>query len=581
MSTGISWAMEALSPLDLHFAALLVRRAGGGDDALGLAAALCSQWRERGHVRLDLRRLTPAAVLGRPAESGEALPPVEAWLEALRASPMVGAPGAFRPLILDEDGGLYLQRYWQYEQDIARALRARIGWTEPGMDAATLSTLLGRLFPCGDDDTAHQQRTAAVMALRGRLTVISGGPGTGKTSTVVRILALLLAASGEARPTIALTAPTGKAAARLQESIRSTKGSLDVDRDVVDAIPEATHTLHRLLGARPGSARCRYDEERPLPHDVIVVDEASMVDVALMAKLLKATRPHARIILLGDKDQLASVEAGALLGDICWRAGASDAEDPLRNHIVLLEKNYRFGRDSAIGTLARAIQCGDADAAMNVLSRGAGGVTWQDAPDRARLAARVRDAYAAAFEDVENTSDPAAAVAVLDRLRVLCAVHRGPLGVDTVNASAAQDRPGAVRQAWYPGRPVMVTRNDYAMNLFNGDTGLVIRTPEGLRIAFPSEEATVRLFHPARLPEHTTVYAMSIHRAQGSEFDEVIVVLPDVDSPVLSRELLYTAVTRARTRVEIWARPEILHTAMARPIERAGGLRKLLWGAFA
>lgn len=592
----------ALSELDLHFARFLAELDGRGDEDVALAACLVSHATATGHVCLDLREWTAEVA---PALGVEA-PTLARWVEALRASRVVGRPGETRPLVLDEGHRLYLYRYWDYERRLSLELADRAQPAE-GVDESLLRDGLDRLFPRREPGTDWQEVAAAVAVLR-RLCVISGGPGTGKTTTVVRILALLLAqAQGAARaPAIALAAPTGKAAARMQEAVRAAKQSLELAPGIGQAIPEEAATLHRLLGARPGSSYFRHDRDNPLPFDVVVVDEASMVDQALMTKLVSALAPAARLILLGDKDQLASVEAGAVLADICGSEvacspvfaaqlervtgesiPAAPAGPALRDSIVHLRRSYRFGRDTGIGRLAELVRAGEGEAALALLQSGeCADLAWRtlESPESLARAAGAELAvrFSAYLTEVQSRQPLEDALAAFNAFRVLCAHRTGPSGAQTLNRLIERGlrtrRLADTRRDWYPGRPIMVARNDYNLRLYNGDVGIVVRDAEGDSVAFAQPDHGVRRLAPSRLPEHETVYAMTVHKAQGSEFDTVLLVLPGEVSRALSRELIYTAITRARSRIEIWGTPAVFLAGVTRRLQRSSGLRDRLWG---
>jgi exodeoxyribonuclease V alpha subunit len=607
----------ALSPLDEHFGRAVARLAGDARPEIELAAAAVSRDVSNGHVCLDLRRLAGRPVLadesGAPV-AGLSWPEAGAWLAALRDSPLVGGADDVAPLVLDAAGRLYLRRYWEYERRLAEALRARAAALDESFDPALLREVLRRLFPSPTSAEPDWQRLAALTAVRRKLCVISGGPGTGKTYTVVKILALLAELcqrAGRRPPRVTLAAPTGKAAARLVESIRSAKATLDCSERVVQAIPEEAATIHRCLGAyRDSATRFRHDADDPLATDIVLVDEASMVDLALMARLIDAVPGHARLVLLGDKDQLASVEAGAVLGDIC-NTGAPrrysrsfvesaaeisgerlplDPEAPdetgIWDCIVELTRSYRYEKASGIGSLAAAINRGDAQAALCILeSDGASGVSRREPAPAGALGDELRGAALRGFAAAVGGGGEEERLRSLERFRVLCAHRRGAHGVETTNdeIERALVEAGLLRidSPTYVGRPVMVTRNDYQVGLFNGDVGLIVadeRRERGRVAVFLSSQGLPRRLSPSRLPPHETVFAMSVHKSQGSEFDEVAVLLPDRVSPVVSRELLYTAVTRARGRVTVYATRDIVAQAVARPIERASGLRDALWG---
>ena len=596
----------AFSELDRHFARFIERRAGGNRPEVALAAALVSYYRSQGHICLDLAAVAGQWWPGRPEVERRAArcPELDAWIRALRTAPVVGVPGEFKPLVLDGRGRLYLHRYWEYETALAQEIQRRaadaVGEAEPERpedSGSDFGLLLDRLFPTKSEPAGEPdgQRLAALTAMQKQFCVISGGPGTGKTRTLVRILALLLEAAqaGGRRLRFAVAAPTGKAAARIQDELRKAKEQLPCAEEIKAQLPDAAMTLHRLLGAVPGSAFFQHDAKNPLPADVVVVDEASMVDLALAAKLFAAVRPTAKVILLGDKDQLASVEAGAVLGDIC--AGApppapvpeSDPQNPLSACIVQLRTNYRFGERSAIHQLSTAIKAGDADGARAILDAGRRAdseARWAPLPTAAELKAALKEKLFAGYGPYFQAAEPRAALAALGRFRILCAVRDGPYGVTRLNELAAEilDEAGLAARSsrWYSHRPVMATRNDYHLRLFNGDLGVILPDPRSgqPRAFFLGAESEPRPVLPARLPPHETVFAMTVHKSQGSEFEHLLLVLPERDSPLLTRELLYTGLTRARSTVELWCSEAVFGAAVARRGERNSGLREALWG---
>ncbi|HOD29665.1 MAG TPA: exodeoxyribonuclease V subunit alpha [Syntrophales bacterium] len=595
------------SPLDEAFGRFIRRIDGRDAPELADAAAWLSRSQAEGHICLDLEATPEDGLAG----GGEALPTrpgAERWKTLLETSPAVGRPGDRLPLILD-GSRLYLFRYWAYEHAVVRTLTTLATDAAGVPDEARLKAAFECIFPPdGGAERTDWQKVAAFAAARRRFAVVSGGPGTGKTFTVARILALLIAQDPGRPPAIALAAPTGKAAARLQEAIREARATLALPPALGAAIPETASTLHRLLQGRPGTPYFRYHADRPLPADIVVVDEASMVDLALFAKLTGALRPRARLILLGDKDQLASVEAGAVLGDICdtgrdhgysrefaeaclratgERLPADDTAAPgLGDRIVSLRKSYRFGETSGIGALSRAINAGDASRAGAIV-RGAetGDVAWRDLPPPEALP-RMLAAWIAAHDVAPPAAgDPAELLERFSRARILCALREGPYGVRQVNLIAERflREKGRIGGGgpWYAGRPVMVTKNDYGLGLFNGDIGMALADPEhrgDLRVFFPAGGGKVRSVPPLRLPEHESVFAMTVHKSQGSEFDDVLFLMPDRDVPVLTRQLVYTAVTRAKRTLWIAGREEIFAAALSRHLRRASGLRDALWG---
>ncbi len=603
------------SSLDIHFGRFISRLSRTGGDDIFLAAALASSANRQGHICLDLPRLA-GTPLTEETDGGEQIkhPETDAWRRALASAPTIGKPGDATPLILDDQSRLYLYRYWDYQQRLAAFIRHRTARPSGDVDPGRLKEGLTRLFPdqAAEKDGPDWQSVAAYAAVRQRFCIISGGPGTGKTTTVAKILCLLLEQHPDKKPRIALAAPTGKAAARLSESIRRAKaappeapGFLNSSESVTSAIPEQAATIHRLLGGIPGSPYFRRNADYPLPFDVIVVDEASMVDLALMAKLVSAVPEPARLILLGDKDQLSSVEAGAVLGDICedryvWNFSTPfcaefksmtgrdvvSASDPETSHglwdaAVQLRRSYRFGRDSGIRAVSRAVNAGDGAGAVQILRQGThADISWTDIPRPEALARRIRDRIIDGFSAYLRAETPVEMFLAFDRFRILCAVKQGPFGVRALNRLAARilSSENLIRptRAWYPGRPVMIARNDYNLGLFNGDVGIV--PPYGAEegVCFPSLQGGFRTVHPLRLPEHDTVFAMTVHKSQGSEFDDVLLLLPDRDAPVLTRELIYTGVTRARRGAEIWGDRRIFYRAAERRVIRSSGLRDAL-----
>ena len=605
---------QFFAPLDLHFARFLAGLATVAADEVFLAAALLSRATGAGDVCLDL-----ATVAGQPVpaaagiDSPAAFPELGAWIAALRSSAVVGTPGQKRPLVLDGGNRLYLRRYWEYEHAAAESVRRRVGEAVEPLDTGRLRQSLAHLFPDGPGDESNWQKTAAAIAALKRFSVITGGPGTGKTFTIARLLVLVMEQVPERRLRIHLAAPTGKAAARMRESLKQAREGMRGRHPAADQLPEEVHTLHRLLKTLPGSPYFRHHRENPLETDIVVVDEASMVDMALMAKLLEPVPSAARLVLVGDKDQLASVEAGSVLGDICdrdrmhgfsaefcetlqqatgERLDARFGSPPgLQDCMVELRNSFRFSAGSAIGELARAVNRGDAGRALAILDKpGEGSIVWLDPDAGSRAPLALQRLILGGTEACFRKDTPAAALQELNRFKILCAHKAGPHGVDAVNRAAEQMlvRQGLIRpeaalaSPWYAHRPVLVTRNDYALGLFNGDIGMTLPDDasgsRGLFVFFPGAPGETRRFLPYRLPEHETVYAMTVHKSQGSEFDEVLLVLPDRDSPVLTRELVYTALTRARKTVTIWARRSILAAAITRRIERTSGLRDALWG---
>lgn len=610
----------ALRTLDHAFAQSLRRLDPDTPDAVLAAAALASLAVAQGHAAFDPaqpRRLVEAAL---------PWPDAQAWQERLAASRWVDSPaegtdpsGEHAPLVL-ERGLLYLRRYREYERRLALGLQRIAAHAPAATDGAALAPLFAQLFPdalplpaveagnaVGED---HQARAASV-ALHHSLMLVTGGPGTGKTTTIARLLVLLLAQARQAgmpAPRIALAAPTGRAAERMAESLRITLRTLQatgIDPALYAGLPTTGTTLHRLLGTIPDSPRFRHHADNPLPFDVVVVDEASMIDLPLMAKLVEAVADGARLVLLGDPDQLPSVEAGDVLSAILRATGDARALRPLPGDVpqarrtdsafagrrVHLQRGYRQSDTLALAPLAEAVRGGDAGTALALLRDGLPGVHFhEDAEDPLQ---RDRDRLLAHWQALAQAGDPVQALALAGRLRLLTALREGPQGARGLNARIEELLVGASRRGartgHFHGQLLLITENSYRHRLFNGDIGICLRAegnaPSGhaargtLAAWFPGDAADApRAFHPAALPAHESAFAMTVHKAQGSEFDEVWLQLPRRDNRVLSRELVYTGLTRARRTLHVAAGAEVLQAALARHAARISGLAWRLGG---
>ncbi|UNK42387.1 exodeoxyribonuclease V subunit alpha [Luteimonas sp. S4-F44] len=610
----------ALRTLDFELAQRLRRLAPETPDAVLAAAALASLAVANGHAGFDPARpqLLVDANLDWPAPA--------AWHALLRDSRWVGRPTdplapstTDVPLVLepaDTAGGLlYLRRYREYEAGLAAGLRRIAAHPLDAVGPETVADTFAALFPDAQAGEDRQARAAA-LALRRALLLVTGGPGTGKTTTIARLLVLRIAhalRSGRPPPRIALAAPTGRAAERMAESLRrAVQGFVDaLDPELraalPGALPDTASTLHRLLGTVPDSPAFRHHAGHPLPLDVLVVDEASMVDLPLMAKLVDAVADGTQLILLGDADQLPSVEAGDVLAAILATAGpghavqADDARalqpllgpatpvDPttggLHGHRVQLQRGYRQDADFDLAPLADAAREGDAESVLSRLRGGRlRGVHFHE--DVTDALDAHQDTLLAHWRSLAEASDPGAALALSQRLRLLTAVREGPQGARGLNArieALLSGRRIGPAPAWFHGRLLLITENSYRHRLFNGDIGICWRDGADTPMAWFAGDAPgeVRAFHPAALPAHESAFAMTVHKAQGSEFDEVWLQLPRHDSRVLSRELIYTAITRARSRLHVAGSAQVLRDALARHAVRMSGLAWRLGGAVA
>jgi exodeoxyribonuclease V alpha subunit len=578
--------------LDLHLGLFLEKLAGHKQPELLLAGVLASTAVWNGHICQPLNELSGISLHLHPS----LIPDPETWRKILLATSVVGRPGETMPLILDDHNRLYLYRYYQYEEYIAHDLRKRAeGILKVDTERAHL--FLKQLFPF--QTSTHSQQLAATLALIKPLLVISGGPGTGKTWTVAKILALIQALAKKPLR-IGLAAPTGKAAARLEKSIR--KASKFISPELNKNIPEQAQTLHRLLGFRPGADDFRYNQYNHLHLDLLVLDEASMIDVVLMNGLLKALPAKTRLIFLGDQNQLASVEAGSLFADLCgtekpaWSAHLCDQiclltktngltsaspASPIADSVIQLRTSYRFKDTSGIGALAKAVNNGSIKRVTSVLDKHFSDlkVKYITGDDRETW---LRKQILHGFHNMLKATLVEEAFSAMEKFRVLCAVRKGPAGVEGINTMAHQvlcqaDMIGKDTD-WYRGKPIIIRRNHYEMQLFNGDAGILWPDTKGqLRAWFRRPDNHLHPFPPGRLPDHDTAYGITIHKAQGSEFDKVLLLLPEEDSRILSRELIYTGITRARSRLILCCTPKSLATAVKLRTRRHSGLRKKLW----
>lgn len=571
-----------------HLARALQRLQTQGDRALLAATVqLLDEQRSQGHVCVVLSDWAGRSGATNPL----VFPPTAAWRSALSATGLCAAPGTTprTPLVLDADDRLYLLRDHTAEQQLLAFVRERTA-APPRLPPAELRATLaacGRLAAAAPGREPDWQLAAAVMAVRGSFGVLSGGPGTGKTTTVARLLTILLQREPNLR--VALAAPTGKAAARLAEALRERAADAPQLQAQLDRLQPKT--LHRLLGYLPLQERFRHGPDSPLSFDLVVVDEASMVEPTLLAVLCQALHRDTRLLLVGDRDQLAAVGTGQVLGDLCRAAepelgagaaladyarAAADLElpsragaPPIADAVVVLRKNHRFGTRPGIGGFATALAARDPAGALAALHHG-----HQDlaaAPDAATALAAVAPALLA----TTRATDPGAALLALGTVRILTATRHGAMGTEAWNRrveALLADHGVPTDQPWYRGRPVLITENDHQNHLWNGDLGVVWQDERGPFVAFPSADGSLRRLHPSRLPAHDTAWAMTVHKAQGSEFQTVLLAMPDGDSPLWQAPLIYTGITRARERAVLLADPERLRQALGHWPQRSSGL---------
>lgn len=609
-STGL------ISDIDLHFARL-VKKLGGAAATTDvcLAAALASNITTgEKHICLDLAAAADTPVLSLfpdyPGSIPEPLcrtktPGVQEWVEKISACPVIGVPGEYKPLIIDENR-LYLYRFWWYERELARLIKRKLAADRVLYDTNVLKKSVDTYFADATEQECWQ-KIAAFAAAANNFCVISGKPGAGKTYTVARILAILL--EQDEGLTIRLCAPTGKASARLQESIVEAKKNLHSCPDEMkEKIPADSSTIHRLLGYLPHRFAFHHNRRNPVLCDILVVDEASMVPLILLSKLLLAVPEKTKVILLGDKDQLASVEAGAAFADICEVSGINrfsegfcsryrevtgeeipqqcrgTADGLLSDFSVELRHSFRFDPKLGIGRLANAVNTADSELALKILKNDATGcLSLKDVPEKSQLKTAIGSLIEPFYKEMLSSETPDRAFEALKKIRVLCSHRNGYHGSVNINRLAelylAERDMIPQGSMFYKGRPIMITRNDYTQRLFNGDVGIIWEDAGGMAAFFEDRDGELRRFLVVQLPEYEPVFAMTVHKSQGSEFDRVLLIMPDRDSPVLTRELFYTALTRAKKTVEIWAQEDVLKNTLHRRVTRLSGLKQALLNA--
>ena len=585
-----------LREIDFYFANF-IKELSKEKEEVFIAAALVSKATEDGHVCLDLEEIAgrEQTFFVRGINKYETIrtPELNSWVNKLLDSRVVGRPGDYKPLILDQKNRLYLYRYWRYEDILIRELKRRTERLKKIEDFYLIKRTLEILFP--NRDSSDLQKASSIISLITYFSVISGGPGTGKTSTIAKIIALLLKLSLGRR--IFLSAPTGKASARLKQAIMEIKKGLQIEEEIKDMIPKESFTIHRMLGYVPGRMNARYNEENRLPADVVIVDEASMIDLPLMSRLVQAIPEDATLILLGDKDQLSSVEPGSVLGDICagskeypeivdrfFNGDISGLRPGIENCIIELKKNYRFSEESGIYQLSKAINSGDKERVFQILNGNYKDILFKKLPRPEILKKSLEQIVLEGYGRYLRAKDPFETLSLFESFRILTPIRWGPYGVRQINriveSILRENLLISMESPWYAGRPILIVENSYELGLFNGDIGILMPDPESgneIRAFFIDPEGNVRKFLPIMLPEHETAFAMTVHKSQGSEFDNVLFILPDTYVPVITRELIYTAITRARKGIEVWGRPEVIEEGITQRIRRSSGLRDALW----
>jgi len=591
---------------DHHLAVFLCKLDKDESDIIYLSVAALSSALRSGNICLDLNQVSSAAVtLVTEQCSFSAFPDAATWIATLKQSVVCGIPGEYKPIILDNTR-LYFYRRWHDEQQVAEYFISKTITEFPTMLFDHLDLI--RSFFTNNTTETDYQYLSAILSLANRCCIINGGPGSGKTTTVAKILALHLLLFPDAHR-IGLAAPTGKAAARLKSAIMHAVNELPCTDAIKKALPSDAVTIHRLLFSNQKNAFIDSIGDQMhqfLPYRILVVDEASMIDLSLMAQLVKVLHPHCKLILLGDKDQLSSVEAGSVLGDIsdCGNehgytasfcsallkcspqlTSLPDEQCSFANSTITLKKSYRFNDTSGIGNLSKAINRGSMEDVLSSLNdSNQTDCTFRSFASDTDFNVHLQKIIASDFRPLLKCTDADQAFALLDNFRILCTVREGDYGVDAINSHImSQLSPGyrATTSLLYAGLPVLVTANDYRMNVFNGDTGIVSRnekTHNTLMIAFKNQDSSIVYHHPGQIKQYEPSYAMTIHKSQGSEFDTVLVILPPQRLPICTRELLYTAVTRAKKRVEIWGTHDSLYACVNSQIVRSSGLRDKIWG---
>ncbi len=609
-------ALGFFNSIDFHFAHFINKQSENPCDELYLAALLCSYFTNAKHTAFDLTAyagVTLKSLIAQNAELDETicvpeikLPTIDDWCHLLTSQTVVvGDESERKPLVLSDSKLLYLHRYFNYEKIVAKAIKVRTKAINLDLDKVKRS--LGQLFPKSTNQVIDWQEVAAFSAVRSNFCVISGGPGTGKTTTVAKVLALLLDSNPDLE--VSLVAPTGKAADRLGKSIQGVKERLNFDSRIVDLIPEEATTIHRFLGYIPNSSNFRFNAENKKSTQLLLVDEASMVSLPLFAKLFMALEENCRVILLGDKDQLSAVETGNVLGDISdaehinrfsadfiedYSQMSSSSQQPsklsvvasassLENAVVKLMHSYRFGSESGIGYLSAAVNNSDSEKALLLLDDETfSDVTHRTLPTPDRLKKELSElvknggdgvAGYGSYRQAVKSGDPRMMLEAFDKFQVLCTVHRGPYGDININEQIEKLLFPMNKELNYIGKPVMITENDRSRGLSNGDVGIMANNESGELCVFFTDGQELRQFSPTLLPAHTLAFAMTVHKSQGSEYADVLMILPDQHNNLLTKEIIYTGITRAKQNVAIWATKSTLKQGAETKTTRASGLK--------
>ncbi len=569
-------------PFDHYFGEFINSQTSSPNQSVYCAAALASNLLREGHIWCNLAEFAEGVYI--PADRPDTVaqfPELKQWLDDLLRAEVTGCSGEFKPLILENES-VCLYRYWDYERQAAEMIKKITAYEHERFTESEIQRCIQSIN--GESQLDQLQYNAIMTAVHNSFTIITGGPGTGKTTTVARIVAVLKRLYTHRPFRIALAAPTGKAAMRLGESLQHALCSLTLTNADKDHFPIETQTIHRLLGTMPGSIYFRHNRHAPLPFDLVIIDEASMVDISLMAKLLEAIPPGCRLILLGDKDQLASVEAGSVLADICKIADQTIPPDSSKIpdikgrspiSLVMLTKSFRFKKDSGIGQLAESINSGLAESALSLLS--------SNDQCRFTVIADIKSLHRVLItqtkqwlDQLTGVKEPEKALELINEFRILTTLRHGMWGAKSINNIVKETcrSAGYWSEQLFDGMPIMVTRNDYRNDLFNGDTGVIFRQATHFYAFFKDRTDSVRSIPLRSLSSWEPSFAITVHKSQGSEFAQTLFILPPIDTPLLSRELIYTAVTRSRTSVSILGSEAVLKAGIARTTRRSSGLKK-------